>query len=110
MKPGDQAPWTPRRVAHERESRYPDSFLVFLANRAIRKLSPHTAKAYRQDFAAIATLLAGDPGARRAVDAGRDYEGCDADGLRRLCRLPRGRVDPALLVELEHVVRLSLHG
>ncbi|KPN44909.1 recombinase [Mycobacterium intracellulare subsp. chimaera] len=46
--------------------RYPDWFLEFLADRAIRKLSPHTTKAYRQDFAAIATLLAGDPG--RVVD------------------------------------------
>ena len=33
-----------------------------MADRAIRKPSPHTAKAYRQDFTAIATLLAGDPG------------------------------------------------
>ena len=41
--------------------------------RAIRKPSPHTAKAYRQDFAAIATLFAGAPGTRRALDAGRDY-------------------------------------
>jgi site-specific recombinase XerC len=32
---------------------------AFLADRAIRKPSPHTAKAYRQDFTAIATL-AGD--------------------------------------------------
>jgi site-specific recombinase XerC len=32
----------------------------FLADRAIRKPSPHTAKAYRQDFTATATLLAGD--------------------------------------------------
>jgi hypothetical protein len=39
---------------------YPDWFAVFLADRAIRKPSPHTAKAYRQDFTAIATLLAGD--------------------------------------------------
>jgi hypothetical protein len=39
-----------------------NGFWAFLADRAIRKPSPHTTKAYRQDFAAIATLLAGDPG------------------------------------------------
>lgn len=39
---------------------YPPWFSAFLADRAVRKPSPHTAKAYRQDFAAIAELLAGD--------------------------------------------------
>jgi site-specific recombinase XerC len=39
---------------------YPDWFSAFMADRAVRKPSPHTAKAYRQDFAAIAILLAGD--------------------------------------------------
>lgn len=38
---------------------HPGWFTDFLANCAIRKPSPHTAKAYRQDFAAIATLVAG---------------------------------------------------
>jgi site-specific recombinase XerD len=38
---------------------YPGWFSDFLADRAIRKPSPHPAKAYRQDFEAIATLLAG---------------------------------------------------
>jgi site-specific recombinase XerD len=38
----------------------PQWFSAFLADRAVRKPSPHTAKAYRQDFAAIAELLAGD--------------------------------------------------
>jgi site-specific recombinase XerD len=40
---------------------YPEWFLAFMADRAIRKPSPHTAKAYRQDFAAIAAKLAGGP-------------------------------------------------
>lgn len=40
-------------------SAYPGWSDEFLAERAIRKPSPHTAKAYRQDFAAIATLVAG---------------------------------------------------
>ncbi|HME48689.1 tyrosine-type recombinase/integrase [Mycobacterium sp.] len=40
--------------------RYPGWFTAFLADRAIRKPSPHTAKAYRQDFVAIATLMAPD--------------------------------------------------
>lgn len=43
------------------ELRYPEWFLAFIADRAIRKPSPHTVKAYRQDFAAVATLLTGDP-------------------------------------------------
>ncbi|MEE6140768.1 tyrosine-type recombinase/integrase [Mycobacterium sp. 050128] len=38
---------------------YPGWFNDFLADSAIRKPSPHTAKAYRQDFEAIATLVAG---------------------------------------------------
>lgn len=38
---------------------YPGWFTEFLADRAVRKPSPHTAKAYRQDFEAIATLVAG---------------------------------------------------
>lgn len=44
------------------ELRYPEWFLAFLEDRAIRKPSPHTVKAYRQDFTAIAALLAGSPG------------------------------------------------
>lgn len=39
---------------------FPQWFSAFLADRAVRKPSPHTAKAYRQDFAAIAELIAGD--------------------------------------------------
>jgi len=42
------------------ETIYPQWFSAFLADRALRKPSSHTAKAYRQDFAAIAELLAGD--------------------------------------------------
>jgi site-specific recombinase XerC len=38
---------------------YPGWFTHFLADRTIRKPSPHTAKAYRQDFEAIARLIAG---------------------------------------------------
>ncbi len=40
---------------------YPEWFLTFLADRSIRKPSPHTIKAYKQDFTSIATLLAGAP-------------------------------------------------
>jgi site-specific recombinase XerD len=39
----------------------PQWFAAFLADRAIRKLSAHTVKAYRQDFLVIATLLVGEP-------------------------------------------------
>lgn len=39
---------------------FPSWFSAFVADRAVRKPSPHTAKAYRQDFVAIASLLAGD--------------------------------------------------
>ena len=49
-----------RRVVGFSESAYPQWFSAFLADRAVRKPSPHTAKAYRQDFRAIAELLAGD--------------------------------------------------
>lgn len=50
----------PRSVQQQSHAlAYPEWFSGFLADRAIRKLSPHTAKAYRQDFEAIATLVAG---------------------------------------------------
>ena len=39
----------------------PDWFRGFLTDRATRKPSPHTLQAYRQDFDAIAALIAGDP-------------------------------------------------
>ncbi len=42
------------------EPGFPRWFSAFLADRTVRKPSPHTAKAYRHDFAAIAELLAGD--------------------------------------------------
>lgn len=42
------------------EPGFPQWFSAFVADRAVRKPSPHTAKAYRQDFVAIASLLAGD--------------------------------------------------
>ncbi|UXA11142.1 tyrosine-type recombinase/integrase [Mycobacterium sp. SMC-8] len=41
----------------------PGWFADFLADRAIRKPSPHTSKAYRQDFEAIAVLIAGSANA-----------------------------------------------
>ena len=59
---------------------FPNWFSQFLNGRQTRKLSAHTMKAYRQDFIAIATLIAGDP-ARLGV---ADYEGVDADGVCRL--------------------------
>ncbi|HEX6825147.1 MAG TPA: hypothetical protein VF077_02430 [Nitrospiraceae bacterium] len=37
----------------------PEWFAAFLADRGTRKPSAHTLKAYRQDFDAIATLIAG---------------------------------------------------
>ena len=37
----------------------PQWFAAFLADRGTRKPSAHTIKAYRQDFDAIATLIAG---------------------------------------------------
>ena len=70
------------------ELRYPDWFLAFLADRAIRKPSPHTTKAYRQDFVAIAALLAEGAEHIAQLGAGRDYEGWDASGIRRLRRHP----------------------
>ena len=49
-----------RRSPEVLKSAYPQWFSEFLADRAVRKPSPHTAKAYRQDFASIAELLARD--------------------------------------------------
>lgn len=50
----------------EAELRYPDWFLRSWRIEQSASASPHTAKAYRQDFEAIATLLAGD--STRVVD------------------------------------------
>jgi hypothetical protein len=41
----------------------PEWFAAFLADRGTRKPSAHTLKAYRLDFDAIATLVAGDAAA-----------------------------------------------
>ncbi|MGE2817957.1 tyrosine-type recombinase/integrase [Mycobacterium heidelbergense] len=58
---------TPQRPSRDNgESGYPAWFLEFLADRVIRKPSPHTMRAYRQDFDAIATLFIGN--AERIVD------------------------------------------
>lgn len=46
---------------------YPGWFTDFLADCAIRKPSPHTMKAYRQDFAAIAALVAQTAGGVAAL-------------------------------------------
>lgn len=45
----------------------PGWFTDFLADRAVRKPSPHTTKAYRQDFEAIAILIAGTADAVAAL-------------------------------------------
>src|SRR5436305_5903207 len=42
------------------ETSRPEWFAAFLADRGTRKPSAHTLKAYRQDFDAIAILVAGD--------------------------------------------------
>src|SRR6267154_2406637 len=49
------------RGAHEAgtQADYPQWFSAFISDRATRKPSPHTAKAYRQDFSAIAAQLVG---------------------------------------------------
>ena len=53
---------TPARLRpDDGELYYPEWFLAFLEDRAIRKPSPHTVKAYKQDFTSIATLLGGAP-------------------------------------------------
>jgi site-specific recombinase XerC len=53
--------WVESRGAHEAgtQADYPQWFSAFISDRATRKPSPHTAKAYRQDFSAIALQLVG---------------------------------------------------
>jgi hypothetical protein len=83
----------------------PNWFADFLIDRAPRKPSAHTMKAYRQDFAAVAALLnGGDP-----ADVVLTNENQDAGRVRRLRRNTRTGLDPALLVNLECVVRVSLY-
>jgi site-specific recombinase XerD len=50
----------PLKSASPADEHRPEWFEQFLADRGTRKPSAHTLKAYRQDFDAIATLLAGD--------------------------------------------------
>src|SRR6476646_5402665 len=50
----------PPKSASPADERRPEWFEQFLADRGTRKPSAHTLKAYRQDFDAIAALLAGD--------------------------------------------------
>jgi site-specific recombinase XerC len=71
--PGQRVPTLPRQIQHQRtggmphrtepaggvEGARPEWFAAFLADRGTRKPSAHTLKAYRQDFDAIATLIAG---------------------------------------------------
>ncbi len=54
----------PPKSASPADEHRPEWFEQFLADRGTRKPSAHTLKAYRQDFDAIAALLAGD---RRAT-------------------------------------------
>jgi hypothetical protein len=51
----------PHRASQPYSSEWarPEWFAAFLADRGTRKPSAHTLKAYRQDFDAIATLIAG---------------------------------------------------
>jgi len=52
---------------------FPDWFTVFLHDRQTRKPSAHTMKAYRQDFAAIASLVTGGgPAHMNVVDITKD--------------------------------------
>ena len=65
----------------------PEWFAAFLADRGTRKPSAHTIKAYRQDFDAIATLIAG--GERPVRDAGgRHHDRHHAHGVRAVCGNP----------------------
>jgi len=52
--------------------RYPQWFIRFLDDRQTRKPSPHTMKAYQQDFVAIAAIVAGDPTKLATTDITRD--------------------------------------
>ena len=87
----------------------PEWFAQFLADRGTRKPSAHTLKAYRQDFDAIAALLAGDTARPGAPTAGDHRHRSDALGVRRVRPHPRGRLDSALLVDLECAVHLPVH-
>jgi integrase/recombinase XerC len=52
---------TPPPVRARTDAERPAWFRAFLTDRATRKPSPHTLQAYRQDFDAIARIVADDP-------------------------------------------------
>ncbi|ETZ38109.1 tyrosine-type recombinase/integrase [Mycobacterium intracellulare] len=65
MSPAEpSSPGAPPRTDADR----PRWFRAFLADRSTRKPSPHTVEAYRRDFDAIATVLAGGPEHVAALD------------------------------------------
>ncbi len=79
----------------------PAWFVDFLVDRATRKPSEHTMKAYRQDFTAVADLLtAGRPGDIGLTDITKG----DACRVRRLRVGARACLHLAVLVDLECVV------
>jgi|KBSSwiStaDraftv2_1062776.scaffolds.fasta_scaffold4103550_1 hypothetical protein len=67
----------------------PQWFAAFLADRGTRKPSAHTIKAYRQDFDAIAALIAGgQSGDTLRMSGGRHHDGNHARGVRAVCEKP----------------------
>ena len=81
-------------------------FSQFLNDRQTRNPSAHTMKAYRPDFIAIATLVAGGNSTQLAVtDITKDSM---RSALQRI-RVIRSSVDSPLLVDVECVVHLPLY-
>jgi hypothetical protein len=86
----------------------PEWFAAFLADRGTRKPSAHTLKAYRQDFDAIATLMA------RGQDlSGVPVEAITVDTLRtafaQYAKSHEAASIQRVLVDVERVVHLPLY-
>jgi hypothetical protein len=75
----------PGTDAFEAES-FPAWFTEFLHDRQTRKPSAHTMKAYRQDFAAIASLVTGgDPAGMNLVDITKNSMRAAFCSIRTFC-------------------------
>jgi hypothetical protein len=95
-------------VSKGSELRVPEWFGQFMADRAIRKPSAHTTKAYRRDFEAIAVHVCGtrsDVGDLTPQQLTKDA----TLGVRGLRGRPCSGIYSAMLVDVEHDLHLPLH-
>jgi hypothetical protein len=97
---------TPPPARARPHARRPDWLRAFSTDRATREPSPHTLQAYRQDFDAIAALVADDPQQIAALTP----PNITKDSMRQAFAATPNYTrlfHPTLLVDVEHLVQPS---